>query len=33
MAGTVAAMSYSSDQTDAQWTLLEPVINTPGKLA
>ncbi len=24
-------MSYSSDLTDEQWTLLEPVFNAPGK--
>ncbi len=29
--GTVRGMSYPSDLTDAQWELLEPVFNTPGK--
>jgi transposase len=29
--GTVCGMAYSSDLTDEQWALLEPVFNTPGK--
>lgn len=29
--GTVGGMSYTSDLTDEQWALLEPVFNTPGK--
>ena len=29
--GTVRGMSYSSDLTDEQWALLEPVFNAPGK--
>ena len=29
--GTVRGMSYTSDLTDEQWALLEPVFNTPGK--
>ena len=29
--GTVPSMSYPSDLTDDQWTLLEPVFNAPGK--
>jgi transposase len=31
LVGTVCAMSYSSDLTDEQWALLEPVFNPPGK--
>jgi transposase len=29
--GTVGGMAYTSDLTDEQWELLEPVFNTPGK--
>jgi len=29
--GTVGGMAYTSDLTDEQWALLEPVFNTPGK--
>ena len=29
--GTVRDMPYSSDLTEEQWALLEPVFNTPGK--
>ena len=29
--GTVCATSYSTDLTDEQWALLEPVFNAPGK--
>lgn len=29
--GTVPRMSFPSDLTDDQWTLLEPVFNAPGK--
>ncbi|HET8985318.1 MAG TPA: transposase, partial [Trueperaceae bacterium] len=28
---TVGGMAYTSDLTDEQWALLEPVFNTPGK--
>ncbi len=28
---TMHVMSYSSDLTDEQWALLEPVFNAPGK--
>ena len=31
LVGTVCGMSYSSDLTDEQWALLEPVFNAPGK--
>ena len=31
LAGTVCGMSYSSDLTDEQWALLDPVFNTPDK--
>lgn len=31
LVGTVRGMAYPSDPTDAQWDLLEPVFNTPGK--
>ena len=30
LVGTVCGMSYSSDLTDDQWALLEPVFNAPG---
>ena len=29
--GTVGGMAYTSDLTDEQWAVLEPVFNTPGK--
>jgi transposase len=29
--GTVGGMTYTSDLTDEQWGLLEPVFNAPGK--
>ena len=29
--GTVGGMAYTTDLTDEQWSLLEPVFNTPGK--
>jgi putative transposase len=29
--GTVGGMAYTTDLTDEQWALLEPVFNTPGK--
>ena len=29
--GTLGGMSYTSDVTDGQWALLEPVYNPPGK--
>ena len=31
LVGTVCGMSYSSDLTDEQWALLEPVFNAPDK--
>jgi hypothetical protein len=31
LVGTACGMSYSSDLTDAQWAMLEPVVNAPGK--
>ena len=31
LVGTVCGMSYSTDLTDEQWALPEPVFNTPGK--
>jgi hypothetical protein len=31
LVGTGCGMSYSSDLTDEQWALLEPVLNAPGK--
>ena len=31
LVGTVCGMVYSSDLTDEQWALLEPVFNAPGK--
>lgn len=31
--GTVWSVSYSTDLTDEQWALLEPVFNAPGKRA
>ena len=31
LVGTVCGMSYSSDLTDEQWALLEPVFNATGK--
>ncbi|MGY2703350.1 transposase [Nocardioides sp. HB32] len=29
--GTVGGMAYTSDLSDDQWALLEPVFNTPSK--
>jgi hypothetical protein len=29
--GTVGGMVYTSDPTDEQWAVLEPMFNTPGK--
>jgi putative transposase len=31
LGGTLCGMSYSSDLTDEQWTLLGPVFNAPDK--
>ena len=31
LVGTVWGMSYSSDLTEEQWALLEPVFNVSGK--